>query len=50
MTSAPPAIPAASAMCPASRPMTSSTITRLWLAAVTCSRSTASVATSTAVL
>ena len=37
-------------MCPASRPMTSSTMTRLWLAAVTCRRSTASVATSTAVL
>ena len=32
--SAPPAIPALSAICPASRPITSSIIDRLWLAAV----------------
>ena len=48
-TSAPPAIPAAMAMCPASRPITSRIITRLWLAAVGCKRSRASVATATAV-
>jgi hypothetical protein len=49
MTSGPPEISIASAICPASRPITSSTITRLWLAAVGCSLSRASVATSTAV-
>ena len=49
MTSAPPAIPADRAMWPASRPITSSTMTRAWLAAVGCRRSSASVATATAV-
>ena len=34
--SAPPAIPAFSAICPASRPITSSIIDLLWLAAVDC--------------
>ncbi len=49
MASAPPAIPAEIAIHPAWRPMTSTTITRLWLSAVLCKRSTASVATPTAV-
>ena len=47
--SAPPAMPAAMAMWPASRPITSSTMTRSWLAPVGCRRSSASVAMATAV-
>src|SRR5271165_494696 len=50
ITSAPPAMPARSAMCPAPRPITSSTMIRSWLAAVGCKRSSASVTTSTVVL
>ena len=49
ITSAPPASPECSAIQPAWRPITSTTITRLWLSAVVCSRSIASVATCTAV-
>ena len=49
ITSAPPASPECSAIQPAWRPMTSTTITRLWLSAVVCSRSIASVATCSAV-
>jgi hypothetical protein len=48
ITSPPPAMPAYSAIQPAWRPITSSTMTRSWLAAVVCSRSSASVAHSTA--
>ncbi len=47
--SAPPAIPAYTAIQPAWRPITSTTITRSWLSAVVCSRSIASVAICTAV-
>jgi hypothetical protein len=43
------ASPACSAMKPASRPITSSTITRSWLSAVVCSLSIASIAVLTAV-
>ena len=49
MTSAPPAIPLMTAIQPVCRPITSTTITRLWDSAVVCSRSIASVATVTAV-
>ena len=49
ITSAPPASPECSAIQPAWRPITSTTITRLWLSAVVCSRSIASVAICTAV-
>ena len=49
ITSAPPAIPEWSAMCPAWRPITSQTMTRLWASAVEWSRSMASVAMVTAV-
>src|SRR3954453_7701572 len=49
ITSAPPAIPECRAIQPAWRPMTSSTSTRLWLSAVVCRRSMASVQTCTAV-
>ena len=49
ITSAPPPRPEWSAIQPASRPITSSTITRSWLAAVVWSRSRASVATVRAV-
>ena len=49
MTSALPAIPASSAIQPAYRPISSSTITRWWLSAVVWSLSSASVAVSTAV-
>ena len=49
MTSAVPATPACSAMNPASRPITSSTMTRSWLSAVVCSLSIASSAVLTAV-
>ena len=49
ITSAPPAMPEWSAIQPAWRPITSTTITRLWLSAVVCSRSMASVATCMAV-
>src|SRR5690625_368719 len=48
-TSAPPAIPALTAIQPASRPISSMTITRLWLSAVVWIRSIASVAMCTAV-
>ena len=49
ITSAVPASPLCSAMNPASRPITSSTITRSWLSAVVCSLSIASIAVFTAV-
>ena len=49
ITSAPPASPEWSAIQPAWRPITSTIITRLWLSAVVCSRSIASVAICTAV-
>ena len=49
MTSAVPASPECSAMKPASRPITSITITRSWLSAVVCSLSIASSAVLTAV-
>ena len=49
ITSAPPAMPEWSAIQPAWRPITSTTRTRLWLSAVVCRRSIASVATCTAV-
>ncbi len=49
MASAPPAMPAYRAIQPALRPITSTSITRLWLSAVLCSRSMASVAICTAV-
>ena len=49
MTSAPPAIPAAAAIHPVLRPMTSTTMTRLCDSAVECSLSIASVQTCTAV-
>ena len=49
ITCAPPAMPAVSAIQPASRPITSHTITRSCDFAVVCSRSTASVAIITAV-
>jgi hypothetical protein len=49
MTSAPPAMPDHVAIQPASRPMTSQTITRSCDSAVECSRSIASVAICTAV-
>ncbi len=49
ITSAPPARPECSAIQPAWRPITSTTITRLWLSAVVCRRSMASVATCSAV-
>src|SRR5439155_9980 len=49
ITSADPAIPELSAMKPALRPITSTTITRSWLSAVECSLSIASVAVETAV-
>ena len=48
ITSPPPAMPACNAIQPACRPITSSTIVRPWLAAVVCSRSSASVAQATA--
>ncbi len=47
--SAPPAIPEYTAIQPAWRPITSTTITRSWLSAVVCRRSIASVAICTAV-
>ena len=50
MTSAPPATPASRANHPARCPITSTTMIRLWLVAVECSRSMASVAIPTAVL
>jgi len=43
ITSAPPATPELSARCPASRPMTSTIMTRSWLAAVQVSRLSASI-------
>ena len=46
---APPAMPAQVAMCPAWRPMTSTTMTRSCDSAVVCSRSMASTHTCTAV-
>ena len=49
ITSAPPAMPAQSAIQPAFRPITSTTITRSWASAVVCSRSIASTAMPTAV-
>ena len=49
ITSAPPARPECRAIQPAWRPMTSTTRIRLWLSAVVCRRSMASVATCTAV-
>ena len=49
MTSAPPAMPAMTAIQPACRPMTSQTITRSCDSAVECRRSIASVAIETAV-
>ena len=49
ITSAPPAKPLYSAIQPAWRPITSTTITRSWLSAVVCRRSMASVAICTAV-
>ena len=49
MTSPPPAIPECTAIQPACRPMTSTTITRSWDSAVVCRRSMASVAMDTAV-
>ena len=49
ITWAPPAMPAESAIQPALRPITSTSITRLWLSAVLWRRSIASVATWTAV-
>ena len=49
ITSAPPAIPEWSAIHPALRPITSTTRIRLWLSAVVCRRSIASVATCSAV-
>ena len=49
ITAAPPAMPAHTAMWPAWRPMTSTTITRWWEADVVWSRSMASVAICTAV-
>ena len=49
ITSAPPATPAVTAIHPASRPITSTTCTRLCASVVECSRSTASVAIVTAV-
>ena len=49
VTSAPPAMPTVTAIQPASRPMTSTTWTRLWASVVECRRSTASVAIITAV-
>src|SRR5271165_1837776 len=48
MMSAPPAMLAARAIWPASRPITSRIITRSWLAAVGCNLSSASAATITA--
>ena len=48
-TSAPPAIPDITAIQPVCRPITSTTITRLWDSAVVCSRSIASVQIETAV-
>ena len=50
MTSAPAAMPVAMAIQPTSRPITSSTIVRRWLAAVGCRRSAASTQTSTALM
>ena len=47
--SAPPAMPLTTAIQPVWRPITSTTITRLWDSAVVWSRSIASVATVTAV-
>ena len=49
MTSAPPAIPLMTAIQPVWRPITSTTMTRLWDSAVVCRRSIASVAMKTAV-
>ena len=49
ITLAPPAMPECSAIQPAWRPITSTTITRSWHSAVVCSRSMASVAMFTAV-
>ena len=49
IASAPPAMPLHSAMWPALRPMTSTTMTRLWDSAVVCRRSIASVTICTAV-
>ena len=49
IASAPPAIPACVAIQPAWRPITSTTITRLWDSAVVCRRSIASVTICTAV-
>src|SRR5439155_1327556 len=48
MTSAPPAIPPCSAIQPACRPITSTTMARLWLVAVVCRRSSASITAATA--
>ena len=44
ITSAPPAMPLMTAIQPVCRPITSTTITRLWDSAVVCRRSIASVA------
>ena len=49
ITSAPPAMPLCTAIQPAWRPITSTTITRLCDSAVVCRRSIASVAIATAV-
>ncbi len=49
ITSAPPATPECNAIQPAVRPITSTTRIRLWLSAVVCSRSIASVAMCSAV-
>ncbi len=46
---APPARPARTAMCPVSRPITSTTITRSWASAVVWSRSIAALQMCTAV-
>ena len=48
MISAPPAMPPCNAIQPACRPITSTTMTRLWLVAVVCKRSSASTTTLTA--
>ncbi len=49
ITSAPPAMPLCTAIQPACRPITSTTITRLWDSAVVWMRSIASVQIATAV-
>ena len=48
MISAPPAIPPCNAIQPAWRPITSTTMTRLWLVALVCNRSSASITIATA--